>query len=184
MVRGTVFLLLLTLMIAGCKVETVVTEKSISSYTNVEVVDMKLSSVSFQENGNIPFKFTCNGENVNPKLSISDIPEGTKSLTLVVDDPDAHGWVHWLVFNISPATALIEEDSVPKGAVQGKTGFGNNLYGGPCPPSGIHRYEFKLYALNSTLDIGETATKKDVESAMQGHIMARAILTGLYEQKV
>ena len=145
---------------------------------------MKISSTAFADNGVIPAKFTCNGADVNPELAISGIPASAKSLALIVDDPDAPSkvWVHWVVFNISPGTAWFAENSVPAGAVQGTTDFKTPKYGGPCPPSGTHRYVFKLYALDTTFNLGSAATKKDVESAMQGHILAQATLTGLYTQ--
>ena len=146
---------------------------------------MKLESSVFENNGNIPSKYTCDGENVNPPLEISEVPENTKSLVLIVDDPDAPmgTWVHWTVWNISPKTTEISENSVPEGAVEGITDFGKPGYGGPCPPSGTHRYFFKLYALDTTLDLGSSAKAKDIEKAMEGHILDKAELVGLYSRK-
>ena len=169
----------LAIVIAGCS------HSPESNAGNSEAVYMKLSSSSFADNGMIPAKFTCNGVNVNPELSISAVPSSTKSLALIVDDPDAVSkvWVHWVVFNITPGTERIAEDSVPAGAVQGTTDFQTAKYGGPCPQSGTHRYLFTLYALDNTLDLDSSATKKDVESAMQGHIVAQAALTGLYKRQ-
>ncbi len=165
-------------LVAGCSQQD---NNSIGS----EVVSMKISSPAFQDNGMIPSKYTCNGANANPELMIAGVPAGAKSLALIVDDPDAPAkvWVHWLVFNIDPKTARIGENSVPQNAVQGTTDFKATGYGGPCPPSGTHRYFFKLYALDTTLSLGSSATKKDVEAAMQDHIMAQATLTGLYRQQ-
>src|SRR3990172_4411996 len=146
---------------------------------------MKLSSSAFTHNQTIPAKYTCDGENVNPPLTITDVLTDSKSLTLIVDDPDAPAgtWVHWTVWNISPDTKQIAENSVPSNAIQGKTSFGNSGYGGPCPPSGTHRYFFKLYALDTTLSLGQNATKQDLEKAFVGHILDQAELIGLYSRK-
>ncbi|MBW2992325.1 YbhB/YbcL family Raf kinase inhibitor-like protein [Candidatus Woesearchaeota archaeon] len=143
--------------------------------------NLKLTSPVFENNGNIPAKYTCQGDDVNPELSIEGIPGGTKSLVLIVDDPDAPmgTWDHWVVWNIKP-TDKIKENSVP--GVQGMNDFGKHDYGGPCPPSGTHRYMFKLYALDTELDIDESAHKKDVEKAMEGHILAKTQLIGLYQK--
>src|SRR3989344_9303767 len=136
---------------------------------------MKLTSTVFGNNGNIPAKYTCDGEDINPSLSIADIPQGTKSLCLIVDDPDAPAGdcVHWTVWNIAPHTNEIEENSVPSGAVEGTTGFGKTGWGGPCPPSGTHRYQFKLYALDAVLGLDSSATKKDVLAALESHVLAK-----------
>lgn len=147
---------------------------------------MNITSSVFQHQTKIPSKYTCDGENINPPLSISDIPPNAKSLVLIVDDPDAVSgiWDHWLVFNIPPNIQEIEEDSVPVGAVEGMTSFGNSGYGGPCPPppSGTHRYFFKLYALDTTLNLDSSATKKEIEEAMKGHVLELDELIGLYSR--
>jgi len=179
------FLLLFVLFsfaVIGCSRSQ---DSSIIQYNNSEVVSMKLSSPSFSDNGMIPAKYTCNGINVNPELAISDVPTAAKSLALIVDDPDAPSkvWVHWVVFNISPKTTAIVENSFPSAAVQGTTDFRTAKYGGPCPPSGTHRYVFKLYALDTTLSLSSSATKADVEVAMKGHVINQATLTGLYRQQ-
>jgi len=147
----------------------------------IQIGNLKLTSSSFQENEEIPDKHTCRGENVNPLLNFSDVSEGTKSFVLIVDDPDASlgTWVHWVVWNIPAETRKIEENSVPQGALQGVNDFGDNKYGGPCPPFGTHRYIFKLYALDTMLDLDENSGKRDVEAAMQGHILAQTKLIGL-----
>ena len=144
---------------------------------------MKLTSSAFEDNKDIPAKYTCQGDDVNPPLDISDVPENTKSLVLVVDDPDAPmgTWDHLVVWNIKPDTTEIKENSVP--GVQGLNDFGKNNWGGPCPPSGTHRYMFKLYALDTELDLDPEAHKKDVERAMEGHILAQTKLVGLYAKK-
>ena len=142
---------------------------------------MRLTSPEFEQNSMIPAKFTCDGEDINPALNIEEIPQETKSLALIVDDPDAPmgTWVHWVVFNI-PVTSQIQEHSVP--GRQGLNDFRKKDYGGPCPPSGTHRYFFKLYALDIELDLEEGVRKRDVEEAMEGHILAQAELIGLYKR--
>ncbi len=146
---------------------------------------LKISSTAFNQKGHIPEKYTCDGADINPPLKIENVPAGTKSLALIVDDPDAPAgtWVHWVVWNIDPSTREINENSVPGGASQGMTDFRRQTYGGPCPPSGTHRYFFKLYALDSLLTPGPRATKTAVENAMQGRILAQAELVGLYARK-
>lgn len=145
---------------------------------------MKITSPAFGNNKSIPSKYTCNGKNVNPPLVFSDVAENTKSLALIVDDPDAASgtWVHWVIFNIHREVRGIQEDSMPEGT-QGITNFGKPGYGGPCPPSGTHRYFFKLYALDAMLSLTEKADKKTVEGAMQDHILASAEIIGLYSKK-
>lgn len=142
---------------------------------------MKLSSPEFENNGFIPMKFTCQGEDISPALVIEDIPEGAKSLALIVDDPDAPmgTWVHWVVFDIPPV-GDIEENSVP--GKQGRNNFGRKDYGGPCPPSGTHRYFFKIYALDTMLNKSEGLSKIVLEKAMEGHIVGKAELIGLYKK--
>lgn len=146
---------------------------------------LKISSPAFAHNGSIPAKYTCDGADTNPPLRIENVSGGAKSLALIVDDPDAPAgtWVHWVVWNIPAATGEIGENSVPPGAEQGKTDFGRNVYGGPCPPSGTHRYFFKLYALNATLDLGPATTRKGLEKAMEGHVIDRAELVGVYKRR-
>lgn len=144
---------------------------------------MNLSSSAFENEGFIPSVYTCEGVGVNPPLSFSDVPEGTKSLVLILDDPDALGgtWDHWIVGRIDPANIEIDEDSVP-GTWVGKNSWGEAKYGGPCPPSGVHRYFFKLYALDILLEMGENDDKLAVENAMDGHILDSAELIGLYQK--
>ena len=143
---------------------------------------MQLTSPEFSHNGNIPAKFTCEGQDINPPLEIQDIPKGTKSLSLIMDDPDAPSkvWVHWVVCDM-PIVYNIQENSIP--GTQGINDSGDIGYGSPCPPTGVHRYFFKLYALDVKLDLTEGLTKKDLEAAMEGHILAKAELVGLYKRK-
>lgn len=145
---------------------------------------MIITSTAFQQNTVIPSKYTCDGNNTNPPLSFSQVPKETESLVLLVDDPDApqKTWVHWVLYNIPPATLGILQHSVPPNSMFGTNDFGTHTYGGPCPPSGTHRYFFKLYALDSMLNLPEGATKDEVEEAMQDHIIASAELIGLYKR--
>lgn len=146
---------------------------------------LTLTSDAFKNNELIPFRFTCDGENVNPPLGIQNVPPETKSLALVVDDPDAPSgnWVHWIVWNIDPNLSEIKENSVPQGSVEGTTSFDKPGYGGPCPPSGTHHYQFKLYALETKLEIGKENEKAQLESAMKGHIIEETKLVGLYKRE-
>ena len=143
---------------------------------------MKISSPAFEPNQMIPKKYTCEGNDVSPPLTIDGIPDGAKSLALIVDDPDAPmgTWVHWVVFDI-PVTNNIAEDIIP--GKQGINDFGKKDYGGPCPPSGTHRYFHKIYALDTILNLKEGITKKALEKAMQGHILDKAELIGLYKKE-
>jgi len=146
--------------------------------------NMKISSTAFNHNEKIPSKYTCDGENVSPPLQFLDVPENAKSLALIVDDPDAPSktWVHWVIYNINPDVSEVEEDSVPEGGIEVVTDFGKPGYGGPCPPPGVHRYFFKLYALDSSLDFPQNTTKQMVEEKMKDHIIDQAELIGLYSR--
>jgi Raf kinase inhibitor-like YbhB/YbcL family protein len=145
---------------------------------------MKITSSAFQQGGNIPSKLSCDGANTNPPLQISDVPSGAKSLVLVVDDPDAPSglFTHWTVWNIPPQTSTIAEGSTPKG-VQGTNDFGRSGYGGPCPPSGTHRYYFKILALDRELDLPSSAKRSKLDAAMKGHVIAQGELMGRYARK-
>ncbi|MBS1914744.1 MAG: YbhB/YbcL family Raf kinase inhibitor-like protein [Bacteroidetes bacterium] len=140
---------------------------------------LNVTSTAFNNNEAIPSKYTCDGKNINPPLSIEHIPLASKSLAIIVDDPDAPGgtWVHWVMWNI-PVTHLIKENEAH--GVQGLNDFSKHQYGGPCPPGGTHRYFFKIYALDCVLDIPASSKKENVEQAMSGHILAFGELTGLY----
>ena len=143
---------------------------------------MKLTSPEFANNSSIPSRFTCKGENINPALEIHDVPTGTQSLALIMDDPDAPmgTWVHWVVFDI-PVISKIDENSIP--GKQGRNNFGRKDYGGPCPPPGTHRYFFKLYALDKMLGLAEDINKGALEKATQAHILEKAELIGLYKKE-
>jgi Raf kinase inhibitor-like YbhB/YbcL family protein len=143
--------------------------------------NMKISSPAFGPNQKIPRKYTCDGENISPPLEIEAIPEETETLVLIVTDPDASAgtWVHWVVFNI-PVTERINEGEAPGN--QGVNDFNKEEYGGPCPQSGSHRYFFKLFALDQELGLSEGSSRRDVDVAMEGHILAQAELIGIYER--
>jgi len=155
---------------------------------------MQLTSAAFVHNGEIPAKYTCEGQDISPPLSWSSVPSGAKSLALIVDDPDAPDpkapkmtWVHWVLYDIPPTVTELPEgvarEALPPGTREGLNDWGRTGYGGPCPPIGRHRYFHKLYALDTTLgDLG-TPTKATLEKAMAGHILASAELIGTYEKK-
>ena len=145
-------------------------------------VKMKITSSSFQEGGDIPSKFSRDGQNINPALRIEGTPSNAKSLLLIMDDPDAPVglFTHWLVWNIDPKTTDIAEKSVPKGAVQGTNDYPTLGYGGPQPPSGEHRYFFKAYALDTVLPLSRGSTRDALEREMSGHVLDSAALMGKY----
>ena len=145
---------------------------------------MKLISPAFKHNGAMPFEYTCDGADISPELNIENVPENAKSLALIIDDPDAPAgtWVHWVVWNIPPDTTKIAKGT-ESGGIGGKNSWGRIGYGGPCPPSGTHRYFFKLYALDINLGLKEGSSKQDLEKAMQGHIIEKAELIGHYKRK-
>lgn len=146
---------------------------------------MILTSPSFKNNGMIPLKFTCEGGNMNPELQIQNVPEGAKGLALIMHDPDAPmpgGFTHWVVWNIAPTTSVIKEESVPPGSAEGMNSR-NAGYTGPCPPSGMHHYEFHLYALDAKFDLLPSTRKAELETAMQGHVIEQTLLTGLYKKQ-
>lgn len=191
------------LMIAACSSQPVVTNLADSATDPVnppptvqvggeagEVNMFILSSTAFMENGTIAEKYTyklgrqCNGENYSPPLKWEGIPEGTRSLLLTVIDPDGGNWLHWLLFNIPPhQTALEETVNGPQVGVAGRNDFGDLGYGGPCPPSGTHRYVFTLFALDTVLDASEGASLKNILPMLDGHILGKAILTALKTAK-
>jgi Raf kinase inhibitor-like YbhB/YbcL family protein len=142
---------------------------------------LHITSPAFDTQGEMPRKYTCEGINVSPPLYITGIPRGTRSLAIIVEDPDAPmgTWTHWVVWNILP-THVIHEGEVP--GVQGVNDFGVNLYGGPCPPSGTHHYHFKVYALDKLLNLSQSSTKLQLEFAMDNHILAYGELVGRYKK--
>lgn len=145
---------------------------------------MKITSSAFHEGGNIPSKFTCDGSDTSPPLQITGVPSGAKSLVLIADDPDAPGglFTHWLAWNIPSQTSSIAEGSAPKG-VQGANDFGKSGYRGPCPPSGTHRYAFKIFALDREIELRSGAKRSQLDAAMKGHVIAQGELIGRYARK-
>lgn len=156
---------------------------------------MLITSPSFNNREKIPSKFTCDGGNINPELLIQNVPESAKSLALIMDDPDAvsGNFLHWMVWNIDPQTERIKQESKPPGvppstglaigAIEGVNGAGKIGYIGPCPPDKKpHRYFFKLYALDATLGLGEETRKAELEAAIEGHVVDKAELVGIYER--
>jgi Raf kinase inhibitor-like YbhB/YbcL family protein len=151
---------------------------------------MKISSPAFDHGGKIPSRHTCDGENVSPPLLFSDVPGAAKTLTLIMDDPDVPKhvrkegiWDHWIVFNIPADLRDIKEGEEPPGGTPGLGTNGNEEYFGPCPPDREHRYFFKLYALDTELNLPQGASKKQVEDAMKGHVLEQAELMGRYERQ-
>lgn len=148
------------------------------------VMALQITSSVFKNGEMIPSKYTCDGANSSPPLQWHDAPSGTQSFALIVDDPDAPAgtWDHWLLFNIPPQVTAIAEDEKVFGSEPGKNSWGHTNYGGPCPPQGIHRYYFKLYALDTKLSLPSSSTKATIEDAMKNHILAKAELLGKYER--
>ncbi len=157
-------------------------------------MSMRLSSNSFFQDRVIQARHTCDGMNISPALAWSDIPGGTKSLALFVDDPDTPDpaapklrWVHWLLYNISPEAKFLPEDvaeqDLPSGTMEGVNDWKRTGYGGPCPPVGKHRYFFKLYALDTVLPDLQLPARATLEKAMQGHVLGRSDLVGLYQRQ-
>ncbi len=166
--------LLTTLSILG----TTVALAAFAHYPN-----LKITSTAFVNNGTIPAKYSCEGQEVSPPLSISGIPAGTKSIAIIVHDPDAPkegGFTHWVVWNIDPGNDNIPENF--KGAEQGLNGAGQAGYKGMCPPSGTHHYHFMVYALDARLSMDIKTDKAGLEKSMQGHILAQGDLVGLYKK--
>ena len=152
--------------------------------------NMTVTSSAFHDGGMIPARYTCDGGNISPPLHWSDVPENVKSFALISDDPDAPAgtWVHWVVYNIPAESAGLPEDfpitaTFPDGTVQGMTDFGSIGYGVPCPPSGTHRYFFKVYALDTLLNLPPGITKQQLLNAMEGHVLSQGQLMGKYARE-
>ncbi len=146
---------------------------------------LTISSSVFVHKGAIPAPYTCDGRDAAPPLTIAGVPAGSRSLAIIMDDPDAPGgtWVHWVAWNILPQTRQIADGALPSGSVQGMNSWKRGGYGGPCPPSGTHRYVFKVYALDIALNVPPVSTKASLEAAMQGHILAQGELVGTYRRR-
>jgi Raf kinase inhibitor-like YbhB/YbcL family protein len=159
----------------------------IMSLMSVEqTMALELLSSAFQQDGQIPSQYTCDGKNVSPPLFWKDSPEGTKSFVLIVDDPDAPSgtWDHWIIYNIPPQITSLSENlsALPDGALNGKNSWNTLNYAGPCPPDKEHRYLFKLYALDTTLPANSGMSKQEIETAISGHVLASTTLVGRYQR--
>jgi Raf kinase inhibitor-like YbhB/YbcL family protein len=194
-------IIFLIAVISGCvaeeKEKTTVTPSSTSTPAAIEkntkevttMQNISISSEAFQAGGVIPKEYTCDGSDVSPALSWRGIPENAKSIALIMDDPDAPGgtFVHWVLFNIPPGMTKLprgvpENRTLNDGSSQGITDFGRIGYGGPCPPGGTHRYYFRLYALDTMLNLQPGASRKQLDDAMRGHILAQGELMGNYKR--
>jgi len=152
-------------------------------------MEIEITSSAFEDGGMIPAKYTCDGEDISPPLQWDAVPEDTRTIALICDDPDAPmgTWVHWVLFNLPAETKELAEDIPPdetlsSGARQGTNDFRRIGYGGPCPPSGTHRYFFKVYALDTELDLSAGADKDQLLEAMEDHILAQGLLIGQYRR--
>jgi len=170
------------LLLTGCTGS----QSANNRYSEVEQMgDLRLTSPAFNDGEPIPEQYGYTEQNINPPLQISGVPDDAETLVLIMDDPDAMEpagkvWDHWLLWNIPADTRTIEENSVPSGAVEGTNDYSEIGYGGPNPPDKEHTYKFKLYALDTTLDLEEGATKDQIENAMDGHVLAQTVLEGTY----
>lgn len=181
--RAVVSVMILTLLLASCQ------RKQPSLQEGGGKMDIRLTSTAFTDGGTIPQKYTCDGADVSPPLAWDNVPEGTKSFALICDDPDAPmgTWVHWVLFNLPADTrnlpeAVPPDKELPSGARQGTNDFRKIGYGGPCPPSGTHRYYFKLYALDTLLELPAGISKAQLLKAMEGHVLAEGQLMGRYSR--
>lgn len=147
-------------------------------------MSIQLTSDAFANGQSIPSKYSCKGKNISPALGWTEPPAGTQSLALIMDDPDAPGgtWVHWVLFNIPASMRNLQEGLPASGMSVGKNSWGDMRYGGPCPPSGTHRYFFKLYALDTTINLSPGATKEQVLKEVDGHILAQGELVGTFSK--
>jgi hypothetical protein len=191
MKRMTLYLLAGIMLLAACAPSAPATpEQTITDPLAMEdAMSIEITSSAFSQGQPIPAKFTCKGEDISPALSWTEPPAGTQSFALIMDDPDAPAgtWVHWVLFNIPVSARSLPEafpsDAIlPDGSMSGNSSFGGPGYGGPCPPSGTHRYFFKLYALDEMLAISAGATKGELEKAMVGHILAQGELMGTFSK--
>ncbi len=187
MLKNVVVLLIMPLLLFySCKDS----EQTNSEAAGGKKMEIKITSSAFAEGGMIPSKYTCDGSKISPPLQWDVVPEDTKSIALICDDPDAPigTFVHWVIFGLPAETGELEENippdkTLPNGAKQGTNGFGRIGYGAPCPPGGTHRYFFKVYALDMELNLAAGATKSDLLNAMEGHILGQGQLIGKYKRQ-
>jgi len=191
--RRTIFFVLIVLIIfgtVGLAVYYLRIQQRYQEALRVQIIKdttmstLLLTSPAFQHNGEIPSRFTCQGDEVNPELLIQGVPIGTRSLVLVMDDPDAPVgvWDHWVLWNIAPETTEIAENSTPPGAVMGVNSGGQARYQGPCPPSGTHRYRFTVYAIADVLSLAPGSDKQTVLKAIADKVLDQFTLVGLYKK--
>lgn len=186
MFRIALVLVLPQLLLYGCDKQE---EEALTSQEGVNDMSIKVTSTAFEEGTIIPAKYTCDGDDVSPPLAWKGVPEDAESIALICDDPDAPmgTWVHWVVWNMPADKTGLEEGiasdrTLPDGTRQGMTDFKKTGYGGPCPPSGTHRYYFKVYALDTKLDIDGDSKKSGLVEAMEGHILAEGRIMGKYKR--
>lgn len=190
--RINYFIIIFLLILAGCGksdesssgIARNKNRNSTEKKLRVKGGSMKITSDAFDEGQQIPVLYTGDGQDISPPLEITGVPEGTASLAIISDDPDAPvgTWVHWIVWNIPPDTISIAAGEVPPGTA-GRNSWGHTRYGGPAPPSGTHRYFFKLYALDVKLDLGHGAGKRELEEAMKDHMLEKAEIMGTYTRQ-
>ena len=187
MVRNIVVIITLTLLLCCCKD---IKQTDLQVEGDKQIMEIKITSTAFEDGGMIPTKYTCDGEDISPPLQWDAVPEGTKTIALINDDPDAPmgTWVHWVIFNIPAdvkelAQNIPADKTLPNGAKQGITDFRRVGYGGPCPPGGTHRYFFKIYALDSEINLEAGADKEQLLKAMKGHIIGQGQLIGKYKRQ-
>ncbi|MCZ7540201.1 MAG: YbhB/YbcL family Raf kinase inhibitor-like protein [Anaerolineae bacterium] len=184
----TLLTLALTVLVAACSgVEKA--GQTPPATEEVPAMTLELTSAAFSEGQPIPARYTCTGEDISPPLAWRGAPPGTQSFALIMDDPDAPGrtWVHWVVLNLPADAAALpaairSDDDLPGEAAHGQNSWRRSDYGGPCPPSGTHRYFFKLYALDTTLDLAPGATRQQVLDALAGHVLAEGQVMGTYKK--
>jgi len=186
MLRNIITLAVLPILCFACKGS----RQADSEAEGEKKMEIKITSPAFEDGALIPARYTCDGEDISPPLQWQTVPEGTRSIALICDDPDAPmgTWVHWVLFNLPAETRALAENVPPDkiladGSKQGTTDFGRVGYGGPCPPSGTHRYFFKIYALDTEIDSPAGITKSQLLSAMEGHILGKGRLIGKYKRQ-
>ncbi len=187
MLKNVVTLIVVSMLLfCSCKNS----EQADSGTVGDKKMEIKITSSAFEDSGLIPDKYTCDGADISPPLQWEAVPEGTSSIALICDDPDAPvgTFVHWVIFGLPAETRELDENiapdkTLPSGAKQGTSDFGRIGYGGPCPPSGTHRYFFKIYALDTAIDLAAGATKRELLKAMEGHILGQGQLIGKYKRR-
>jgi Raf kinase inhibitor-like YbhB/YbcL family protein len=186
MAKNIVLIIALMSLLCCCKDTK---QEDFQTEGDKQIMEIKITSSAFADGGMIPAKYTCDGADISPPLQWDAVPEGTKTIALINDDPDAPmgTWVHWVLYNLPANVKELAENvppdkTLPNGAKQGITDFRKIGYGGPCPPGGTHRYFFKLYALDTEIDLDAGADKEQLLKAMEGHILGKGQLIGKYKR--